>query len=185
MFASRISWRKIAIISLTKVTALSNKCTSWKKKIVTLSVIKKFCVPQSARNILTNVSPQGPQSARNILKNLSPTRRTTRDARTGVHYWGAAPCPLNWVQRGHRCPSHNSTISNPMIDQDRLETNLLQLFAHTENSEWFSIIFVISFEVSIVAKHVNEKILTIMGALLHWTQTNSFELVVNSFELDK
>jgi len=54
-----------------------------------------------------------------------------------------------------------------MIDQDRLETNLLQLFAHTENSEWFSIIFVISFEVSIVAKHVNEKRLTTMGAHLH------------------
>jgi len=33
-----------------------------------------------------------------------------------------------------------------MFYQDRSETNLLQLFAHPETSEWFSIIFVISFE---------------------------------------
>jgi len=32
-----------------------------------------------------------------------------------------------------------------MIYQDRLETNLLQLFAHAQNSEWFSIISVIIF----------------------------------------
>ena len=58
-----------------------------------------------------------------------------------------------------------------MIDQDRLETNFLQLFAHTKVSEWFSIISVVSFEVSIFAKHVNAKRLTIMHAILHWTQT--------------
>jgi len=37
-----------------------------------------------------------------------------------------------------------------MIHQDRLETNLLQLFRHSENSELFSIISVIIFEVNIV-----------------------------------
>jgi len=30
--------------------------------------------------------------------------------------------------------------------------NFLQLFAHTENSEWFSMIYVIIFEVNIVAE---------------------------------
>jgi len=67
-----------------------------------------------------------------------------------------------------------------MIYQDQFETNLLQLFAHTWNSEWFSIFSVISFEVNIVGKHANAKRTTIvaMGVLLHWTQTNSFELVV-------
>jgi len=30
-----------------------------------------------------------------------------------------------------------------MVYQDRIETNLLQLFAQQENSEWFSIISVI------------------------------------------
>jgi len=65
-----------------------------------------------------------------------------------------------------------------MIYQDQLETNLLQLFAHTWSSEWFSIISVIGCEVNIVAEHVNAKIMTIMGALLHWTQANSFEVVV-------
>jgi len=39
-----------------------------------------------------------------------------------------------------------------MIYQDRLETKLLQLFAHSENSEWFSIILVIVFEVNIGAE---------------------------------
>jgi len=54
-----------------------------------------------------------------------------------------------------------------MIHQDRLETNLLQLLAHTHNSGWFSIISVISFEVSIITKHINAKRMAIMGALLH------------------
>jgi len=38
-----------------------------------------------------------------------------------------------------------------MVYQDRLETNLLQLFPHPENSELFSIICAIIFEVNIVA----------------------------------
>jgi len=37
-----------------------------------------------------------------------------------------------------------------MVYQDRLETNLLQLFVHPENSEWLSVISVIIFEVDVV-----------------------------------
>jgi len=37
-----------------------------------------------------------------------------------------------------------------MVYQDRIETNLLQLFAQQENSAWLSIISVIIFEVNIV-----------------------------------
>jgi len=37
-----------------------------------------------------------------------------------------------------------------MVYQDRLETNLLQLFGHPENSERFFIISIIIFEVNIV-----------------------------------
>jgi len=37
-----------------------------------------------------------------------------------------------------------------MVYQDRLKTKLLQLFGHPENSECFSIISVIIFEVNIV-----------------------------------
>ena len=44
---------------------------------------------------------------------------------------------------------HSSVISNFVIYQDQLETNLLQLFGHPENLEWFSIISVIIFEVNI------------------------------------
>ena len=64
-------------------------------------------------------------------------------------------------------PLHNRIISNFMIYQDRPETNSLQLFAPTRSSGWYSIISVISFEISIVAEHVNAKRMTIMGALLH------------------
>jgi len=39
-----------------------------------------------------------------------------------------------------------------MVHQDRFETNLLQLFAQQENSEWFSIMSAINFEVNIVAE---------------------------------
>jgi len=36
-----------------------------------------------------------------------------------------------------------------MVEPDRLETNLLQLLARPENSEWLSAIYVIIFEVNI------------------------------------
>jgi len=39
-----------------------------------------------------------------------------------------------------------------MVYQDRIETNLLQLFVHLETSDWFSIIFGIIFEANIVAE---------------------------------
>jgi len=65
-----------------------------------------------------------------------------------------------------------------VICQDRLEKNLLQLFAHTWNWEWVPVFSVISVEVNTVAEHINAKRMTIMGALLHWSQANSFEIVV-------
>jgi len=39
-----------------------------------------------------------------------------------------------------------------MVYQNWIETNLLQLFAHPENSEWFSTISSIIFKLNIVAK---------------------------------
>jgi len=59
--------------------------------------------------------------------------------------------PLSF-QMGAEVPLHNSIIGNFMICQGRLVTNLLQLFAHPQNSEWFSIISVNIFEVDIVAR---------------------------------
>ena len=43
-------------------------------------------------------------------------------------------------------------ISNPMVYHNLLETNLLKLFETAENSEWFSIISDISFEVTSVVE---------------------------------
>jgi len=47
---------------------------------------------------------------------------------------------------------HNSIIGNFVVYQDRLETNLLQLFTQTGASEWYSIMLVIILEVNIVAE---------------------------------
>jgi len=53
------------------------------------------------------------------------------EAGTGVNGRGTAPCLLKGGATGAQVPLHNSITSNFMIYQDRLEINLLQLFAHT------------------------------------------------------
>jgi len=53
--------------------------------------------------------------------------------------WGTAPeCPRGYGSGAHRAevPFHNSAIDNFMVCEDRLETNLLQLFVHPENNVW-------------------------------------------------
>jgi len=66
---------------------------------------------------------------------------------------------------------HNSIIGNFMFSRNQLATNLLQLFAHPQNSESFSIISVILFEVSIVAE---QKLVTIFCFLLVSIVLNAF-----------
>ena len=56
---------------------------------------------------------------------------------------------------------HNSIIGNFMFYQDQLETYLLQLFGHPENSEWFSILYVAIFEVNIVDEQKQTWLVTI------------------------
>jgi len=51
----------------------------------------------------------------------------------GHREWGISPLTF---QKGEGVPFHKSILSNFMVYQDRLETNLLQLFAHPENPEW-------------------------------------------------
>jgi len=53
---------------------------------------------------------------------------------------------------GTEVPLHNNIIGTCMVYQYGIETNLLQLFAHPEISERFSIISVIIFEVNNVAQ---------------------------------
>jgi len=57
--------------------------------------------------------------------------------------------------------------------QDRLETNLLQLFAHQPTSEWFSIISAIIFEISVVAAQKEAQV-TIFCFLQASIALNSF-----------
>ena len=54
-------------------------------------------------------------------------------------------------QIGGRGAFHNSIIGNLIINQDRIDRNLLQLLAHPENSEWCSTISVSIFVVNIVS----------------------------------
>jgi len=72
------------------------------------------------------------------------------DAGGWRHGWSIAPLLFQKEATWAEVPFYNSIIGNFMDYQDRLETNLLQLFAHTENSEWSSIISVIIFEVNTV-----------------------------------
>ena len=51
--------------------------------------------------------------------------------RNGGAWGGIAPCSLKGGATGAQVPLHNSIISNFMIYQDRIKTNLLQLFADT------------------------------------------------------
>jgi len=55
---------------------------------------------------------------------------------------------------------HKQITDNFVFFQDQLETNLLQLFAHPQNSEWFSITFAIIFQVNIVAAQIQAQLVT-------------------------
>jgi len=63
-------------------------------------------------------------------------------------------CPLFLQNRvnGTEVPFHNNIIGNCIVYQNRIETHLLQLFAHQENSDGFSKNSVVIFEVNIVVK---------------------------------
>jgi len=71
---------------------------------------------------------------------LSPRSRAgTLDRGVWRRHWPS--CPLKGGATWAQVALHDNVISNFMIYQDRLETNSLQLFARTQNSEWFSINF--------------------------------------------
>ena len=74
----------------------------------------------------------------------------SRDDAEWRHGGSIPPLPFQKGCNGAAVLFHNSIIGNFMVYQDRLEINLLQLFGHPDNSEWFSIISVIIFEVNIV-----------------------------------
>jgi len=63
-----------------------------------------------------------------------------------------APLPFKRGATGAEVPFYNYIIGHFMVYQNRIETNLLQLFAHPENAQGFYMIPVIIFEVNIVAK---------------------------------
>jgi len=59
-----------------------------------------------------------------------------RDAREWKHEEALPPLPFRkGDNRGGGFLYHNSIIGNILFYQDLLETNLLQLFGHPENSE--------------------------------------------------
>ena len=68
------------------------------------------------------------------------------------NFWGELATPAVCTPTSNTTAFHYSIIGYFMVYQDRLETNLLQLFRHSENSKWFFNISVIIFEVNIVAE---------------------------------
>jgi len=56
--------------------------------------------------------------------------------------WPMPPCPIKRGATGPVMPFYNSIIGIFIVNQKQFETNLLQLFAHPENSKCFSIISV-------------------------------------------
>ena len=60
--------------------------------------------------------------------------------------------PFRMGSNGADVPFHKSIIGNFIVYQGRIETDLLKLCAHPENSEWFSVISVVICEVEIVAE---------------------------------
>jgi len=80
-----------------------------------------------------------------------------------AEYNGALlPCPYIRGTTGALVPFHNSIIGHFIVYKDRVERNLLQLFAHPEDSKWFSIIFFIIFEINIVAEQKQAQLITII-----------------------
>jgi len=75
-------------------------------------------------------------------------RIKSRNAGKKVHFL----LPFHKGGNGAEAPFYKIITGNFMVYQDRIERNLLQLFAHPENSEYFSIISGIIFEVNIVAE---------------------------------
>ena len=71
-----------------------------------------------------------------------------RDAGERVHF----PLPFHKGGKRAAVPLYENAIGNFMVYLDRIETNLLELFAHPEISDWFSILSGIVFEVNIVAE---------------------------------
>jgi len=83
------------------------------------------------------------------------------------------PCPFKKKATAVEVPFHDSIVDNFMFYQDKLETNLLQLFAHPDNSEWFSIIFAIIFEINIVAGTEISILVTIIFLFIRFHCLNS------------
>jgi len=60
--------------------------------------------------------------------------------------------PFGKGTNGADVPFHNSIIGIFVVYRNQIETDLLKLCAHLENSEWFSVISVVICEVEIVAE---------------------------------
>jgi len=70
---------------------------------------------------------------------LYSERIKSRDAKERGHDGDISPLPFHKGGKGAAVPFYENVIGNFMVCQVRIETNLLQLFAHPETSGWFSI----------------------------------------------
>jgi len=85
---------------------------------------------------------------------------------------GIALWPYIRGATGAEVPLYKSIIGYFMVNQDRLETALLQLFAHPDTSERFSVISVMNFDVNSVAEQKQALLVTIFKFPLSSTLTD-------------
>ena len=149
-----------------------NSLQSWAKKFLFQSIVSKTCEKVelfcSSLHKFQHFVPNDFTSATiqtvnlpisNVLYRLHLTARgveapkdhyrASRSRKAGERGKSGAIIALLFQKgsngEGTEVPFHHSITGNFMVYQDRIETNLLQLFAHPEISERFSIISVLIF----------------------------------------
>ena len=87
---------------------------------------------------------------------MIPISRILSRFSTNKNFWWCT-----WTPTSNNTAFHNNIVAIFVVDQDRLKTNLLQLFGRPEFSEWYSIISVIIFEINIVDEQKQTLLVTI------------------------
>ena len=87
-----------------------------------------------------------------VIKEFLGNTKAGNYPRTPENGFVCLPYPFIRGAMGADVPFYKSIMGNFMVYQDPFEINLLQLLAHLQPSEWFSIISGTIFEVNLVAE---------------------------------
>jgi len=130
VFANRISWRKIAITSLTEVTAVSTTNLRHERKKSLLVMLQKVLYAGSklARNILTKLSPRPARPEKpDQTYNSAPCQKFHSKSSTYMttqnYIWESKCTTVNWKKR------RSFTFSTKrMSNKTRCDASVKQMF---------------------------------------------------------